>query len=241
MIAIVSDIHGNLEALTAVLDDITQHGAEAIYCLGDLVGYGPNPGECVDLAMDFDVTLMGNHDEAMDTQAVLDPDDFGPEAQRFLDWTRQQVALPIQEAESRIRFLTALPREHRVGSTLLVHGGPADPVHQYIFPMDRHNEPKMKPIFCAIDRVCFHGHTHLPGVMTESLKFYRPHEITDSFELGQDKVLCNVGSVGLSRDNDPRATYVLFDGQRIQFQRIPFDSATTRRKLNELTDELAAI
>lgn len=241
MIAVVSDIHGNLEALNAVLDDLVKHSPQLTLCLGDLVGYGPNPRECVDLAMNFDVTLLGNHDEVVDARVAIDLNEFGPEARRFLDWTRYEVAKAVpsvEQADSRMRFLSTLPKIHIHGSNLFVHGGPNNPVHEYIFPMDRHNEPKMKTVFESIDKLCFHGHTHLPGIMTESCEFYRPDEIAMHYEVGNEKLLCNVGSVGLSRDKDPRATYVLFDGRSIHFRRISYDADVTRQKLSVLENEL---
>src|ERR1700722_3613851 len=86
MIAILSDIHGNLEAVRAVLEDVRRHGAEATYCLGD-VGYGPEPRACVDLALGFDVTILGNHDQG----ALFDPVGFSPVAERAIFWTREQL------------------------------------------------------------------------------------------------------------------------------------------------------
>src|ERR1700758_1294825 len=111
MIAILSDIHGNLEALRAVLEDIRRQGAEAIYCLGDVVGYGPEPCACVDLALGFKVTLLGNHDQG----ALFDPEGFSPVAERAIFWTREQLERrgDCREArERRWEFLAERPRTH---------------------------------------------------------------------------------------------------------------------------------
>src|SRR3954465_7944629 len=109
MIAILSDIHSNLEALRAVLADIERQSAEAIYCLGDVVGYGPNPRECLDLAQDFRLTLLGNHDQG----AMFDPFGFSPIAEQAIFWTRGELesspeSRPVRER--RWEFLAERPR-----------------------------------------------------------------------------------------------------------------------------------
>ena len=108
--AIISDIHGNLEALTSVLDDISKSNVDEIFCLGDVVGYGPNPRECIDLCRDFAMTLLGNHDNG----ALFDPDGFSSGAEKAIFWTRQQLEDPtIEGAAERWDFLARLPRTHR--------------------------------------------------------------------------------------------------------------------------------
>ena len=98
MKAIISDIHGNLEALQAVLADISRQNAdEGIYCLGDVIGYGPNPRECIDLIMDFKLVLLGNHDQG----ALFDPDGFNPAAERAIMWTRDQLEQPTEARQIR--------------------------------------------------------------------------------------------------------------------------------------------
>src|SRR5947209_3843246 len=94
MKAIISDIHANLEALQAVLKDVASHGVRDIYCLGDVVGYGPNPRECVDMVMKWKVVLLGNHDQA----AIFDPPGFNPLAERAIQWTRAQLEAPVPNA-----------------------------------------------------------------------------------------------------------------------------------------------
>src|SRR5262245_58068145 len=97
MLANLSDIHGNLEALRAVLADVEQVGVDAIYCLGDTVGYGPNPVECIDLAMDFRMSVLGNHDQG----ALFDPMGFSGPAERAIFWTREQLENPAGSRERR--------------------------------------------------------------------------------------------------------------------------------------------
>ena len=129
MKAIISDIHGNLEALQAVLADIaTQKVDEGIYCLGDVIGYGPNPRECIDLVMECKLVLLGNHDQG----AMFDPDGFNIGAERAIFWTRSQLenATDRSKNERRWEFLGDLPRSHRMGLFLFVHGSPRDPTRE---------------------------------------------------------------------------------------------------------------
>jgi hypothetical protein len=106
MKAILSDIHGNLEALRAVLEDIARHDVEAIYCLGDVLGYGPNPCECLDLAMGWPVVLKGHFDRAV----LHSAEGFSPPARRSVDWTRCQLRVPIVAPQVEARYLDFLAR-----------------------------------------------------------------------------------------------------------------------------------
>ncbi len=230
MIAILSDVHSNLEALQAVLQDAAARGATAHYCLGDIVGYGPNPRECLELAMAFDLNLLGNHDQA----ALFDPKDFNPTAERATYWTRAQIDAPVknrQAADRRWEFLSELPTTHRQDDLFLVHGSPANPLHEYVFPEDIYNPRKMSRLFGLIKRYCFCGHSHIPGIFTDDQVFSSPDEINFTHELDGRKTLCNVGSVGQPRDGDPRACYVLLDGQTIHFRRVAYDFEATVRKI----------
>src|SRR5690348_10091160 len=144
MRAILSDIHGNLEALQAVLNDVARHPIDGVYCLGDTLGYGPNPCECLHLvARTCAVTLLGNHDQG----ALFDPDGFGPVAERAIFWCREQVEAPVPNratALRRIEFLLGLPSQHREGDRLYVHGSPRNPLNEYLFPEDIYNTRKME-------------------------------------------------------------------------------------------------
>jgi predicted phosphodiesterase len=208
--ALISDIHGNLEALEVVLDDIKAQGISEIYCLGDIIGYGPNPRECIDRVMEScQITLLGNHDQG----AMFDPDGFNIGAERAIFWTREQLESPGDRAnnEKRWEFLAELPRTHRVGSFLFVHGSPRNPLSEYIFPEDIYNHRKMERLFQLVEHYCFQGHTHVPGVFTEGFQFYAPDEIDNEYTLGDGKAMINVGSVGQPRDGDPRACYVILE------------------------------
>jgi predicted phosphodiesterase len=211
--ALISDIHGNLEALEVVLDDIKSQGVSEIYCLGDIIGYGPNPRECIDLVMEnCQMTLLGNHDQG----AMFDPDGFNIGAERAIFWTREQLESASDRAnnERRWEFLGELPRTHRSGSFLYVHGSPRNPLSEYVFPEDIYNHRKMERLFQLVERYCFQGHTHVPGVFTEGFQFYAPEEIDNEYTLGEGKLMVNVGSVGQPRDGDNRACYVILDDGR---------------------------
>jgi len=211
--ALISDIHGNLEALEVVLADIEAQGIEEIFCLGDIIGYGPNPRECIDRVMEHcSMSLLGNHDQG----AMFDPDGFNIGAERAIFWTREQLESPNDRAnnEKRWEFLGVLPRTHKLDPFLFVHGSPRNPLSEYIFPEDIYNHRKMERLFQLVERYCFQGHTHVPGVFTEGYQFYAPEEIDHEYTLGDGKVMINVGSVGQPRDGDPRACYVILEDGR---------------------------
>ncbi len=208
--ALISDIHGNLEALNMVLEDIKSQKIDEIFCLGDVIGYGPNPRECIDRVMDqCAMTLLGNHDQG----AMFDPDGFNIGAERAIFWTRDQLESPHDRAnnEKRWEYLGMLPRTHRLDPFLFVHGSPRNPLSEYIFPEDIYNHRKMERLFQLVEKYCFQGHTHVPGVFTEGYQFYSPEEIDHEYTLGDGKVMINVGSVGQPRDGDPRSCYVILD------------------------------
>ena len=236
--AIVSDIHANLEALTIVLEDIKKRGIEDIVCLGDIIGYGPNPLECLETAMGFRWSLMGNHEEAVLYGAV----GFNPKAKMAIDWTRDQLNLASDSAErrnKRWKFLGELKNSNEDLGLEFVHGSPRDPVREYIFPTDVLDHEKLKDVFAHVQRACLMGHTHLPGVITEGGKFMPPKEDGFSFEVPTEgeKILLNVGSVGQPRDGDYRACYVTLEGRTITWHRLDYDVEKTVEKILK-TDRL---
>ncbi|MDB5389351.1 MAG: metallophosphoesterase [Planctomycetaceae bacterium] len=234
MKAFISDIHGNLEALQAVLADIKQQGIEQVYCLGDIVGYGPNPRECIDLVMSHcSMTLLGNHDQG----ALFDPEGFNAPAERAIFWTRQQLETgDPKRNELRWEFLGERPRTFREGKFLFVHGSARNPLNEYVFPEDIYNQRKMEKIFALVEQYCFQGHTHVPGVFTEGLEFISPEELNFQYQLGAEKVLVNVGSVGQPRNGDPRSSYVTLDGDKLTFRRVDYDKEVTIRKIYDIPD-----
>jgi predicted phosphodiesterase len=233
--AIVSDIHGNLEAAQAVLAAIRAEGIDEIYCLGDVIGYGPNPCECIELAMQFQVTVLGNHDQG----ALFDPEGFSSGAERAIFWTRRQLESSqgeVEAARRRINFLCDLPRYYRDGKLLFVHGSARNPLNEYVFPEDIYNARKMEKIFGLVEHYCFQGHTHVPGVFTEDGRFYSPQELSHRYTLGDQKAMINVGSVGQPRDGDSRSSYVVLTDDRVEFRRLEYPVEETVRKIYETVD-----
>ncbi len=227
--ALISDIHSNMEALAAVLDDILAQNVTEIYCLGDVIGYGPNPRECVDRALRFRVCIMGNHDQA----ALFDPDGFNPVALQAIYWTRDQLDSGPggpAAANKRWDFLGELPRNHVEPNMLFVHGSPREPTNEYVFPEDVYNQRKMENLFSRIEKFCFQGHTHIPGVFTSSLEFFTPEDCNNEFRLGEEKLMINVGSVGQPRDGNTMACYVILNEDSVTFRRVeyPFEETAER-------------
>jgi diadenosine tetraphosphatase ApaH/serine/threonine PP2A family protein phosphatase len=234
--ALISDIHGNLEGLEAVLADIRQQEITEVYCLGDIIGYGPNPRECIDLVMKCNICLLGNHDQG----ALFDPEGFNSGAERAIFWTRDQLEDPRGDPDDNARrwdFLGELPRTHKEDGLLFVHGSARNPLNEYVFPEDIYNRRKMEKIFSLIEHYCFQGHTHVPGVFTDTMNFSSPEELGHQYRLGSEKIMVNVGSVGQPRDGDSRSCYVVLDDGTVRFRRVPYDVETTRRKIYD-TPEL---
>ncbi|MBM4001497.1 MAG: metallophosphoesterase family protein [Planctomycetes bacterium] len=233
--AILSDIHGNLEALQAVLADIRSNDVDEVVCLGDIVGYGPNPAECIDIASSFRFTVLGNHDQG----ALFDPEGFSSGAERAIFWTRKQLESGDPDVEStrrRLRFLCELPRSFRDNGTLFVHGSARNPLNEYVFPEDIYNARKIEKIFGLIASCCFQGHTHVPGVFTQDGRFFSPTELGHQFVLGNQKAMVNVGSVGQPRDGDYRSSYVILDGPRVHFRRVDYPVEVTVRKIHAISE-----
>lgn len=238
MIAIVSDIHGNLEALQAVMQDIGAMNASSVVCLGDLVGYGPDPIACVEIAMNWPVVLRGNFDDAVIRldQYSSWPDHLTQMIQRL------QRRIRIDSDANRIMaFLTQRPTMHTGDRELYVHGSPRDNLNEYVFPEHIYDAETMAAVFSSFDHLCFCGHTHLPGVFTQSSSGQWIHtpatDSNDVFHVRRQQTLCNVGSVGQPRDNDPRACYVLFDGEIAVFRRVDYDIETTIKKIRSGDDD----
>ncbi len=232
--AILSDIHGNLAALQAVLKDIAQRDCQQILCLGDIVGYGPEPQQCVDEVSKFDACILGNHDLA----ALFDPEGFSSAAEQAILWTRKQLETgdTPENCRRRLEFLARLPRVRREGSVLFVHGSVRNPINEYVFPEDIYNRRKMEKLFSMVQKVCFQGHTHVPGVFTAEMKFLRPSEIDHKYQIQDEKVMVNVGSVGQPRDGDWRSCYVIFEDPWIEFRRVDYDVNTTAQKIFNTPD-----
>jgi len=227
MQAIVSDIHSNVEAFEAVLADVKAQGITEIICLGDLIGYGPSPVECIRLAIRHRIACVyGNHEVALFQKETR----FNPRAQQALNWTRK--ALQQAFAEPGIRdYLKSLKYEIRAGEVIYTHGSPRDNTAEYLirdedfFQLKPEVKENLKQNFALVSGIGFTGHTHIPCICTDD--FYLVHPSWQDYQpypiLWGTKTLINVGSVGQPRDNDPRACYVVFDGKNITHRRVEYD------------------
>lgn len=246
MFAIVSDIHSNLKALRAVLEDIERRGITDIYCLGDIIGYGPEPAECLDLIIErAKVSLCGNHDHAI----FYEPTNFNVSAERAAFWTRSilECEADADKRNRRWRFLGNLAPRYEMDGFLFVHGSPRKPINEYLFPDDVYTNPhKLMSNFERMEQMtCFCGHTHVPGVFVDDPNFDPPEELGECnrYVLGDEKAIINVGSVGQPRDRDPRAAYAVVRDGVVEFVRVAYDIETTARKIRgnpQLDDFLAA-
>jgi len=136
-------------------------------------------------------------------------------------------------------FLGELPRSHVEGEVMFVHGSAREPTNEYVFPEDVYKRPKLELIFERVTMYCFQGHTHIPGVFTHDFDFISPDECDFEYQLGPQKALINVGSVGQPRDEDNRSSYAIFDSEskRVQFRRLNYPYDETARKIYSI-DEL---
>ncbi len=230
--AILSDIHANLEALQAVLDDLESFDVDRILCLGDVIGYGPNPCETLKISMDiFEFVLKGNHEHAV----LFNPAGFNKSAAASTKWTRDQINDADTEADLRTRFwnfLGGMDEMVEEEEVLYVHATPVSPITQYLVPEDVHDHEKIKKVFDEIERVSFGGHTHIPGVFEEGRdEFLDPKSIDQMYTLNDRKVHINVGSVGQPRDGIRDSSYVIVDGNDIHFRRVPYEVKLTAKKI----------
>jgi predicted phosphodiesterase len=206
-IAIISDIHANLEALEAVLNDIYAKNITEIVCLGDIIGYGPNPIECVDLCLNFKVVILGNHEEAVLFGAV----GFNPKAKLAIDWTRDQLNTQVKDKDvmrKRWNFLGEMKVHQEMGDVLYVHGSPREPTREYLFQTDIRDEIKMQKNFDRVKKISFCGHTHSPGIFSTS-GFKNPADVFNVYLVGEEKAIINIGSVGQQYDIDKTVEKIL--------------------------------
>ncbi len=232
-VAIISDLHSNREALEAVFAHTRELGVSRLLCLGDIVGYGPDPEYCVDLVRGHaEVTLMGNHDEALFHDAC----DFNPHARGAIEYTRERMRprwYSSSERKARWKWLRELPLMHHEGRFNFVHGSPRDPVREYVLSTDGFLNPgKLRAIFDSFEGIAVGGHTHHPGMHTEDMRFQGLEGRGEfSLPLPKGKAFINVGSVGQPRDGDNRASYAVLEEDRVTWYRVPYDFRTTMDKI----------
>lgn len=230
--AIISDIHANLAALQAVLADIDSIGAKEIWCLGDIVGYGPQPVECLQLARErCKIIIRGNHELALRPGGG---ERFNLRARRAIEWTRATIAA-AEGGSEWLSWLETLPTHFKYEDILFVHGSPREPTEEYLMPRDSQNPQKLQPQFDLIERYAFCGHTHFPGVFEEGEEgFVRPEDMMGGNIYMLDytvKAIINVGSVGQPRDKNPMSCYVIFDGNSVVYHRVKYDPGETRKRI----------
>jgi predicted phosphodiesterase len=232
-VAFVSDIHANLAALEAVLADIDAHAPDRIVCLGDTVGYGPQPRECLEIVRRrCDLILMGNHEHAVLNGA----EHFTPLAQIAIDWTAQQLRDP-----EILGFLSSLKPLHQDGRHLYVHGSVRDPLFDYVREADSpwmfyRLVQTLQEDFADFD-LCFVGHNHRAFLGTE-LAYIFPHDQPPdppqvTFNMGGQKAYVSVGSVGQPRDGDPRSSWLMLEDEQVTYHRVDYNRETTVALIQE--------
>lgn len=224
---ILADIHANLEAFQAVLNDAHARGpVDELWSLGDIVGYGPNPAEVIELLMEYDhVSVAGNHDWA--AIGKIDTRDFNPYAKAAAEWTR------IHLSKEHAAYLDSLPLTLERGEFTLVHGTPRDPIWEYLVTQ--------VSVLASLERLqtrhCLVGHSHIPFVCRvdadaaacEFLEFPTGVPV----QLNDGTLFINPGGVGQPRDQDPTTNYAIYDSglNSICHYRIPYDIPATQEKM----------
>lgn len=237
MPAIISDIHSNLEALEAVLQDISSQGVDEIWCLGDIVGYGPDPQKCIDLIENnCALTLLGNHDWAV----LNSPEGFNYMATQMVYKTKKWLRVNDKSTDAEKRrwgFLENLDVRVERNDFLLVHASPRAELSEYLLPSDITFEPeKFQAAFESTPQYVMGGHTHLPCCISDDLELKQPDETGYTATLDERKTYINTGSVGQPRDGDPRACYVIVERNAVTWHRVPYHYDRTARKLRDLGD-----
>jgi diadenosine tetraphosphatase ApaH/serine/threonine PP2A family protein phosphatase len=235
-VAVVSDIHSNLHALEAVLAAIERETPDELWCLGDLVGYGPRPNECCALIADrADVCLAGNHD--LGVLGTIDLVEFGGEAGIAARWTRD-----VLDPEARA-LLEPLEAQGTAPGVALYHGSARDPVWEYVLS----DEAALATLEIAGSPLVLVGHSHVALRVVQSSHGDLDGGLTTAgtdLELADVRALLNPGSVGQPRDGDPRAAYLVLDldARRASFRRVEYDIEQTQREIREagLPELLAA-
>jgi diadenosine tetraphosphatase ApaH/serine/threonine PP2A family protein phosphatase len=225
-IAILSDIHANIEALAAVEAALAALQPDRVVCLGDVVGYGASPAECCDRIRALAaVTLLGNHDAAVSGR--MEYGYYYEAARHALDWTKRQLG------PDHLAWLRSLPYTHRAGDVAFSHGSPIEPAdYGYIFAAEQVRE--LSPHFESLAALTFMGHSHLCRVFTLDGGGRVEQVAGARLELdGTRKYLVSVGSVGQPRDDDNRASFATYDTERrvVEFHRVPYDIAAAAQKI----------
>ena len=236
MYAVISDIHGNLEALEAVLQDVPD-AVETVYCLGDVIGYGANPDECCDIVRESGMpAISGNHDLAV-TDLKTDLNWFNPVAAAAVVWTRGHLS------EENTEFLRTRPRTILTEEALFIHGSVRDPDEYIINAVSAQENLRMLKSEYPGVPICFFGHTHVKTVSpSPNGSVIEAHTLDLS---ANGPYLVNPGSVGQPRDGDTFASYVLAEDRRVIYRFVEYDIERAQAKIRSaglpgmLADRLA--
>ena len=226
-VLIVSDIHSNIEALEAVLRHAERNGGfERIWCLGDMVGYGPDPSACLHRLREFEiVAVAGNHDFA--AAGVIDAADFNGAAFTAIRWTANQ----IDDEDSS--YLAGLPQVSMQPPFTLVHGSLRVPIAEYL----THPSQAVATLNLLTTDYCLVGHSHYPFICRENggMPLFLPLPESQGVPLDAERCIINPGSVGQPRDRDVRASYAVFDegALSVEHHRVDYDRAATQAKMRE--------
>lgn len=222
---IVSDIHSNLEALESALDDARSRGGfDQVWSLGDVVGYGPDPGPCIDLLLQHDLrAVAGNHDLAAIGKLSLEA--FNPYAAAANRWTAAQLSA------EQVDHLAGLELRLELDEFTVVHGSPRDPIWEYVVTVQA-----AVASFTHFDTYwCLVGHSHIPFVCRPSAQGaeFMQFPLNEPVALDEQQVIVNPGSVGQPRDGDPTASYAVYDSDAstVTHHRVEYDVAATQEKM----------
>ena len=226
MIGILADIHGNLEALEATLEVCRKRKVDEYVCLGDIVGYGASPNECVELVRETRAAgVLGNHDAA-----VFDAEErkyFNPTAKEAMDWTREAMS------EENVEFLRAMPLQRSVDGALLVHSSPKSPAEWHYLD----NDEKFAESFRELNaQLCFVGHTHMPVIAVSDPKGHGYTHGSNKLKAVQGfHYIVNAGSIGQPRDGVPHACFVLYEPEtsEVEIVRAAYDVAGARKRMRD--------
>ena len=226
--AIIADMHANLAAFTAVLDDIEHRGGvEELWCLGDVVGYGPDPHQCIELLRQHNhACIAGNHDLA--AIGKIDTSVFNPHAAAACHWTTRQLD------SGDINYLENLPLVIEKDGFTLAHGSPREPIWEYLLSISsaRESFAFFQSQFCLV------AHTHVPLVFRYSETgncSLSPFSANVGLFLGKERLIINPGAVGQPRDGDPRASYAIYDSEAkmVSLYRVSYNINVTQSRMAE--------
>lgn len=224
--AILADIHSNLAAFEAVLGDADNRGGfDKIWCLGDMVGYGPDPNECIKRLRQFEhVCIAGNHDWA--AIGKMDTSEFNPVAAAAAQWTAEQITAEDKD------YLLSLPLTLHENGFTLAHGSPREPIWEYLLSTEaaQDNFSYFETSYCLV------GHSHIPLIfeLDSNMVVYRQFGETN-VALEEKRMIINPGGVGQPRDGDARASYAIYDSeaQTVSHYRVEYDIPATQKKMAE--------